>query len=86
MRLPDRVDSLKIPDILQENRLFLDLVLGSTPVMFYGDWETTRPTAEEMGLKIDLFIQGRYGTAVAKTSRTKAPVRRRTAHVADPVD
>ncbi len=67
-------------------QLFLDLVLGSTPVMFYGDWETTRPTAEEMGLKIDLFIQGRYGTAVAKTSRTKAPVRRRTAHVADPVD
>jgi TetR/AcrR family transcriptional regulator, mexJK operon transcriptional repressor len=69
-------------------QLFLDLVLGSTLVMFYGDWATTRSTTEEMDLKIDLFIQGRFGPLVAKTSRSKAPVRRRAARdvvAADPV-
>lgn len=58
-------------------RMFLDLVLGSAPVMFYGEWETTRPTNEEMDRKIDLFILGSFGPKVAKTARTRKPGRRK---------
>ena len=51
-------------------QLFLDLVLGNMPVMVYGDWQTSPPTSEELDLKVDLFIQGRFGAAISRKART----------------
>ncbi len=38
--------------------LFLDLVLGSTPIMAYTAWEPAPPTALELDEKVDLFTRG----------------------------
>lgn len=56
-------------------RLFIDLILGNTPIMVYTNWQTIRPSAAELERKIDLFIAGRFGAKVAKTARTKKPAK-----------
>lgn len=58
-------------------RLFVDLILGNTPIMVYTNWQTIRPSPAEIERKLDLFIAGRFGSKVAKTARTKRPARRR---------
>lgn len=56
-------------------QLFVDLVLGNVPIMFYTNWKTVRPTEAEIEQKIDLFINGRFGATVAKTAKTAAVVK-----------
>ncbi|MDO6414592.1 TetR/AcrR family transcriptional regulator [Sphingomonas sp. BIUV-7] len=56
-------------------RLFVDLILGNTPIMVYTHWHTIRPSTSELERKIELFIAGRFGPRIAKASRTK-PKRR----------
>lgn len=51
--------------------LFVDLVLGNTPIMTYTNWETAPPTPEDLDERVSLFILGRFGAAVAKTAKTK---------------
>lgn len=67
-------------------QLFLDLMLGTAPVAFYGSWQTAKPSKEETEMKIDLFVRGRFGAPVAKSARTKAPIRRRAVRATAPAD
>jgi len=49
--------------------LFVDLILGSRPLMVYAGWTTSRPTDAELEAKINLFLLGEFGAAVAKDAR-----------------
>lgn len=46
--------------------LFVDLLLGNRTVMIYFGWATAVPTEEDIEVKIDLFIKGRFGGAAGK--------------------
>jgi AcrR family transcriptional regulator len=52
--------------------LFVDLILGSRPLMVYAGWVTARPTDAELEAKINLFMLGEFGPEAAKNAR-KAP-------------
>ena len=52
----------------QSAELFVDLMLGNSTVMIYFGWRSARPTEEEVAVKVDLFIKGRFGAA-ALTAR-----------------
>ncbi|HEX7819684.1 MAG TPA: TetR/AcrR family transcriptional regulator [Sphingobium sp.] len=54
-------------------RMFVDLVLGNTPIMVYTNWQTLRPAPAEIERKIDLFINGRFGPTIAQMARTHRP-------------
>jgi AcrR family transcriptional regulator len=58
-------------DHMLSAKLFIDLILGITPMRFYTNWETRMPTDEILEIKIDLFIMGRFGPAIARSARTK---------------
>lgn len=47
-------------------RFFLDLLLGSVPILNYTGWDRTRPDDATLAKKVDLFILGRFGAAVAQ--------------------
>jgi TetR/AcrR family transcriptional regulator, mexJK operon transcriptional repressor len=46
--------------------LFTDLVLGQTPMHVYTDWLAEAPTDKKLATKIELFILGRFGPAIAQ--------------------
>ena len=50
-------------DHARSGAIFLDLILGSTPIMAYTAWEPAPPTAAELDQKVDLFIKGWLETA-----------------------
>jgi AcrR family transcriptional regulator len=58
-------------DHARSAELFVDLILGNTPIMTYTNWETAPPAAGDLDERVDLFILGRFGPAIAKTARTK---------------
>lgn len=45
----------------QSAELFVDLLLGNRTVMIYFGWTSAAPTEKDIEVKIDLFIQGRFG-------------------------
>lgn len=45
--------------------LFADLLLGNRTVMIYFGWLSTPPSEQDIELKIDLFIRGRFGSVPA---------------------
>jgi TetR/AcrR family transcriptional regulator, mexJK operon transcriptional repressor len=51
--------------------LFSDLVLGSHPIMTYTNWDSTIPTDKDIEERLDMYILGRFGPAVARTARTR---------------
>lgn len=51
--------------------LFSDLVLGSHPIMTYTNWDAVIPSKHDVEERIEMFILGRFGPAVAKNARTK---------------
>ena len=51
--------------------LFSDLVLGSHPIMTYTNWDAVIPSKRDVEERIEMFILGRFGPAVAKNARTK---------------
>jgi AcrR family transcriptional regulator len=53
--------------------MFIHLVIGNTPVMVYGGWESPPTNRKMLEDKVDLFINGRWGAVVAK--RAKLPQR-----------
>jgi AcrR family transcriptional regulator len=53
--------------------MFIHLVIGNTPVMVYGGWESPPTDRKMLENKVDLFILGRWGAVVAK--RAKLPQR-----------
>lgn len=52
---------------------FTDLVLGQTPMHIYTDWLAEAPTDKKIEAKIELFILGRFGPAIAEAARTPGP-------------
>jgi TetR/AcrR family transcriptional repressor of mexJK operon len=53
-------------DSAKSASLFVDLILGSTPLFVYAGWSSSRPTDEELQAKVELFIRGRFSPAAAK--------------------
>ena len=51
--------------------LYVDLVLGTMPIMTYAEWLGSPHTDEDVAERIDLFILGAFGPAVAERSRTQ---------------
>ena len=51
--------------------LYVDLVLGTMPIMTYAEWTNAPPTEEDIAERVDLFILGAFGAAVARRSRTR---------------
>lgn len=58
-------------DHARSAELFVDLILGNTPIMTYTNWETEPPSHDDLEERVDLYILGRFGPAVAKTAKTK---------------
>ena len=58
-------------DHARSAELFVDLILGNTPIMTYTNWEAEPPTQDDLEERVDLYILGRFGPAVAKTAKTK---------------
>ena len=48
----------------QSAELFVDLMLGNSTVMIYFGWRSARPTVEDVAVKVELFIKGRFGPEV----------------------
>lgn len=51
--------------------LYVDLVLGTVPIMTYAEWVSAPPTQEDIGERVELFILGAFGPEVAGQSRTR---------------
>ncbi|GGA37555.1 TetR/AcrR family transcriptional regulator [Sphingomonas psychrolutea] len=51
--------------------LFADLMLGSHPIMIYTNWNAEPPTDADVDERVNLFILGRFGAAVAKRAETR---------------
>jgi TetR/AcrR family transcriptional repressor of mexJK operon len=49
--------------------MFVDLVLGTTPLLVYAGWQSPPPRYSQLTPKIDLFIRGRFGATAAENSR-----------------
>ncbi len=58
-------------DHTRSAELFSDLILGSHPIMIYTAWDTVPPTEDDLKERVKLFILGRFGADVAKTSNTR---------------
>ncbi len=56
-------------DHAESASLFIDFLLGSTPIMAYAAWSTSPPTDAELDVKVDLFILGRFGPEIAANAR-----------------
>ena len=58
-------------DYARSSELFSDLVLGSHPIMVYTNWDAEMPSDRDLEERVELFILGRFGAAVAKAARSK---------------
>jgi TetR/AcrR family transcriptional repressor of mexJK operon len=41
--------------------IFVDLILGTTPLLVYAGWQSPPPRYSQLNHKIELFIRGRFG-------------------------
>lgn len=57
-------------DTLQAAAIFIDLILGHTPLLVFIGWASSRPTEDELKDKIELFILGRIAPAIVKQGST----------------
>lgn len=71
-------------DHARSAELFADVIQGSHPIMVYTNWNSQVPSEADLEERVDLFIVGRFGPAVAKTARTKKAKLPRKEPVADP--
>jgi AcrR family transcriptional regulator len=62
-------------DHARSAELFQDMAQGSHPIMVYTNWNTTLPDASDLDERVELFILGRFGPAVARAARTKTAKR-----------
>lgn len=56
-------------DHMESARLLIDLVLGNSPMLIYTDWDISRRSNTLLETKVEMFIQGRFGEAVAANAR-----------------
>jgi AcrR family transcriptional regulator len=52
--------------------LFVDLILGITPLLVYAGWSASRPTEAELEEKIEFFIRGSFGLSLAQARAQNA--------------
>lgn len=57
-------------DSAKSANLFVDLILGATPLLVYAGWASSRPAEAELEEKVELFILGRFGPTVAKRAKS----------------
>lgn len=55
----------------QSANLFADLMMGNQTTMIYFGWRNGAPTGKDIDVKIDLFINGRFGTFPVLGGKTK---------------
>jgi TetR/AcrR family transcriptional regulator, mexJK operon transcriptional repressor len=48
--------------------MFVDLILGTTPLLVYAGWQSPPARYSQLNHKIELFIQGRFGPAAAASA------------------
>ncbi|HEX7852530.1 MAG TPA: TetR/AcrR family transcriptional regulator [Sphingobium sp.] len=58
-------------DHARSAELYSDLVLGSHPIMIYTNWNASAPNEADLKERAALFILGRFGATVARSSTTK---------------
>jgi TetR/AcrR family transcriptional repressor of mexJK operon len=56
---------VKDTDTALSAAIFVDLILGTTPLLVYAGWQSPPPRYGQLNHKIELFVQGRFGAAVA---------------------
>lgn len=66
-------------DHARSAQLFVDLILGNTPIMTYTNWEAEPPTVSDIEERVELFILGRFGAVVAKAADTKTTTAKKRA-------
>ena len=62
---------LPASDHARSAELLIDFILGSRPILTYTNWAAEPPQQADLDERVELFILGRFGSAVAKTSRTR---------------
>ena len=56
----------------QSAQLFVDLMLGNQTVMIYFGWLSSVPTEQDIEVKLDLFVKGRFGGFVPDKPASKS--------------
>lgn len=64
--------------------MFIHLLIGPTPLWVFAGWQASLPTPKQLSEKVELFILGRWGPAVAKNAH-KPPAKRARRAPAQPV-
>jgi TetR/AcrR family transcriptional repressor of mexJK operon len=60
---------VKDSDTALSAAMFVDLILGTTPLLVYAGWQAPPPRYNQFNQKIEMFIQGRFGPEAAAGSR-----------------
>jgi len=60
---------IPVSDHLESTALFIDLVLGNSPLFIYSNWKLAGQLDDLIQKKVELFILGRFGPDVAATSK-----------------
>ena len=58
-------------DHARSAELFEGTSQGSHPIMFYANWAAELPSSADLDERVELFILGRFGPAIARTAKTK---------------
>lgn len=56
---------VKDSDTALSAAMFVDLILGTTPLLVYAGWQSPPPRYSQLNEKIEMFIQGRFGPEAA---------------------
>jgi len=46
--------------------MFMDLILGTMPLLVYAGWQSVSTRGGQLQQKIELFVRGRFGSAAAE--------------------
>jgi TetR/AcrR family transcriptional repressor of mexJK operon len=63
--------------------MFVDLILGTTPLLVYAGWQSPPPRYSQLNQKLEMFLRGRFGSeqtvSVRKPSRSTRKVSSKSA-------
>lgn len=71
------------PDTGLSAAIFVDLILGTTPLLVYAGWQSPPPRYSQLNPKVELFIQGRFGAAAAQSAHQSKRLSREPAAKGD---
>jgi TetR/AcrR family transcriptional regulator, mexJK operon transcriptional repressor len=64
--------------------MFVDLVLGTTPLLVYAGWQSPPPRYSQLNQKLELFIRGRFGASAEAGLKARRAPRLSRIGAADP--